>query len=74
MNNCRRCGGGVVQKPLARLVLVGVAMLAASYIGFVWPLLWPAALIIALIGLYLLAWAMIGRGRWCRGCKRFDGV
>jgi len=25
-------------------------------------------------GAYLLLWASIGRGRWCRGCKRFDGV
>jgi hypothetical protein len=74
MIHCRRCGGEVVQKPFARLVLVGVAMLAAASIAGVWRLLWVPALLLALTGIYLVAWAVLGRGRWCRWCKRFDGV
>jgi len=26
---------------------------------------------LGLVGLYLMAWAIIGKGRWCRECKRF---
>jgi hypothetical protein len=74
MVQCRHCGGEVVQKPLVRLVLVGVAMLGAAYLGVLWPLLWLPAIVFALAGVYLVVWAVIGRGRWCRGCKRFHGV
>jgi hypothetical protein len=74
MVQCRRCGGEVVQKPLARLVLVGAAMLALASLGIVWQSLWLPALLVALTGIYLVSWAAVGRGRWCRGCKRFDGV
>jgi hypothetical protein len=71
---CRRCGGEVVRRPRARLALVGVLMLAAVSLGLVWAPLWVPALVLGLTGAYLLAWALVGRGRWCRGCKRFDGV
>lgn len=74
MTHCRRCGGEVVQKPRARLILVGVAMLAALGLWFLWPPLWAPALVLGLTGVYLVAWAVVGRGRWCRECKRFDGV
>lgn len=71
---CRRCGGEVVQKSRQRLSLVGAALLVAAVAGTAWPVLWAPAVVAGLIGTYLLAWATVGRGRWCRGCKRFDGV
>ena len=71
---CRRCGGEVVQKPRTRLILAGTLMLAALGLGPLWAPLWPPALILGLTGAYLLTWTSVGRGRWCRGCKRFDGV
>ena len=74
MPSCQRCGGEVVQKPRLRLMLVGVVMLAGLALVNVWPILWAPAILLALTGVYLLAWATLGRGRWCRGCKRFDGV
>lgn len=74
MISCRRCGGEVVQKPLPRLVLFGLAMLAAAGLALVWPFLWIPATILGLTGAYLIVWAVVGHGRWCRGCKRFDGV
>jgi hypothetical protein len=74
MIQCRRCGGELVRKPMGRLVAVGVAMLVGAGLGVVWPGLWPVAVILVLTGVYLLAWAAVGKGRWCRGCKRFDGV
>jgi hypothetical protein len=71
---CRRCCAPVVHKRLGRLVVVGGLMLTGLGLGFLWPPLWAPAVILALTGVYLLLWATIGRGRWCRVCKRFDGV
>jgi hypothetical protein len=53
---------------------VGLLQLAAVGLGFLWWPLWLPAVLCGLSGAYLLAWALVGRGRWCRGCKRFDGV
>jgi hypothetical protein len=74
MGRCSRCGGEIVQKSRSRLALVGVLLVAALGSGILWWPLWLPAVVCALAGVYLLAWALIGRGRWCRGCKRFDGV
>jgi hypothetical protein len=82
MSGCKRCGGGqVVQKSRGRLVAVGVVMLAAAAVavammgrGAMGCAVWLAAAIAVLTGAYLLVWASVGRGRWCRTCKRFDGV
>jgi hypothetical protein len=74
INACRRCGGEVVQKSRTRLVVVGGVLIVAALLSAVWPILWAAALLTGLTGAYLLMWVAIGRGRWCRGCKRFDGL
>jgi hypothetical protein len=74
MEPCRRCGGEVVQKSRSRLVLVGALMFVGLSLSLLPPLWWAPAVVLALAGAYLLAWALVGRGRWCRGCKRFDGV
>ena len=71
---CRRCGGEIVQKSRARLASVGVLMLAGTGVGFLWAPLWVPAAILGLTGLYLLFWATVGRGQWCRGHKGFDGI
>jgi hypothetical protein len=74
MSPCKRCGGQVVQKIRLRLAVIGDLMLAGGGLGWVWaPLCAPGA-ILGLTGAYLLTWASAGRGRWCRGLKRFDGV
>ena len=74
MMPCRRCGREVVQKPLGRLVLVGGILIAVSGLAVLWPILWLPAIVFGLTGAYLVLWAAVGAGRWCRGCKRFDGV
>jgi hypothetical protein len=74
MDVCKRCGGEVVQKSRGRLVVVGTVMLGTPILSvYWWPFIIPAA-VCALTCVYLLAWAFLGRGRWCRKCKRFDGV
>jgi hypothetical protein len=74
MDACKRCGGEVVQKSRGWLTLVGILLVAALGLGVVWWPLWLPATVSALTGAFLLAWASVGQGRWCRGCKRFDGV
>lgn len=74
MSPCQRCGGEVVQKNRKRLALVGAVLLVALGLSVLKPFLWMPGAILGLTGAYLLAWALVGRGRWCRGCKRFNGV
>ncbi len=74
MTSCQRCGGEVVQKSIARLILVGLVLVATLILPVFWPILWVPVIVLALTGSYLIAWALFCRGRWCRGCKRFDGV
>jgi hypothetical protein len=74
LSSCKRCGGEVVQKNRWKLLFVGIVMSAALTLGFLWPILWIPAIILTLTGIYLMIWGIFGQGRWCRGCKRFDGV
>jgi hypothetical protein len=74
MGACKLCNGEVVQKSRLRLALVGALMVLTLAAGFLWWPLWFPATVISLAGAYLLLWASAGRGRWCRGCKRFNGV
>jgi hypothetical protein len=74
MDTCGRCAAEVVSKSRARLVLVGVLMIGALGVAPLWAPLWAPATLSAATGAYLLLWATAGRGRWCRTCKRFDGV
>ncbi|WP_165228336.1 hypothetical protein [Aquisphaera insulae] len=47
-------------------------MAAAPAVATYVPILWAPAIISALTGLYLIAWAACGKGYWCRECKRFS--
>ena len=69
--SCPSCGGEMIQKSKARLIIVGLGMIASVAIAFVFPWFWAPGIILALTGIYLLAWAMLGHARWCRNCKKF---
>ena len=69
---CSTCGSVLVRKQPGLLLVVAALMLAGCtalfhfvhgvrFIGFTF----------GLAGCYLVAWALIGKGRWCRQCKRF---
>jgi hypothetical protein len=61
----------MIQKSRVRLTLVGAIMVTAIA-GPLWnPVLWAPSIVLFLIGAYLLLWGTIGRGRWCRACKKF---
>ena len=69
---CPTCGGEMIQKSRARLIVVGLGMIASVAIAFAVPLFWAPGIILALTGIYLLAWATLGQARWCRNCKKFS--
>ena len=68
---CPVCGGDLIQKSRARLLVVGLLLILTSTLAWLVPLLHVPAIIMFLTGLYLLVWATLGRGRWCRNCKTF---
>ena len=69
---CKTCGGELIQKSRWRLLVVGFLMVASVAIAFIVPYFWVPGLFLLLTGGYLIAWATIGKGCWCRTCKRFD--
>lgn len=69
---CPTCHGELIQKNRWKLFLVALALLAVSAACFrISHGLRLAVIPLGLIGCYLVAWSSIGRGRWCRQCKRF---
>ena len=69
---CKTCDGEMIQKSRIRLAMVGIVMLATLALAFVIPHFWVPAIILAFTGAYLLVWATLGRGCWCRNCKKFN--
>ena len=69
---CSVCGGEMIQKSKARLVVVGLCMIASVAIAFFFPLFWAPGIVLALTGVYLVVWATLGKARWCRNCKKFS--
>jgi hypothetical protein len=61
----------MVQKSRARLATVGFIMLAVAPTAFYLPHFWALGIVLALTGAYLMVWATIGRGCWCKNCKKF---
>jgi hypothetical protein len=62
----------MVQKSRARLVTVGLIAMALIVVSFRFPWFWGPGIILFLIGAYLIVWGTIGRGGWCRNCKKFS--
>ena len=68
---CKTCAGEMIQKSRLRLFSVGILMSASIGIAFVYPLFWAPGIVLLLTGGYLLMWATLGKGCWCRNCKKF---
>ena len=69
---CPTCGGETTQRSRARLLAVALLMIGATGLVFVIPYFWIPAVVLLLASGYLVAWATLGRGRWCRQCKKFS--
>ena len=70
--SCPICGGELVQKSKARLMLVGLCMMASVGIAFFVSWFWAPGIILGITGIYLVVWATLGKARWCRNCKKFS--
>ncbi len=62
----------MIQKSRTRLFAVGLLMVVSLAVAFYLPWFWAPGIILALTGAYLLLWATLGRGGWCRKCKKFN--
>lgn len=68
--NCPHCNEPLIRRDRTVLLASGLVFVAAVLAGFIsWWLLFPTGFL-SLIGLYLIAWATIGKGLWCRQCKQ----
>jgi hypothetical protein len=61
----------MIRKNRLRLFVVGVLMVASSALVAFVPYFWAPGAILVLTGGYLMIWAAIGKGSWCRTCKKF---
>ncbi len=70
-NMCPACGHELTQKPRSRLTFAGLALLVAAAFLIFRPYVWLIAILMAAIAIYLLMWSILGKGKWCRRCKKF---
>jgi uncharacterized protein (DUF983 family) len=70
-NMCPACGHELTQKNRSLLSVAGVVFLTAAILLLFFQYVWMVAIITAAIGLYLLFWSVLGKGKWCRHCKKF---
>jgi hypothetical protein len=68
---CPSCGHELRQKSRSKLSLTGIVLLILAVPLMLRAYIWPLAILLAAIGLYLLMWSVFGKGRWCRRCKKF---
>jgi hypothetical protein len=54
-----------------KLVGVGLVMLAAAAVLAFLRMIRIATGLLALVAAYLIAWSTLGKGLWCRLCKKF---
>ena len=69
---CRTCGSKLIEKSRLKLLVVGCAMVALIAIDFEIRYFWIPGIVLFLTGVYLIVWATVGKGRWCRTCKTFS--
>lgn len=61
----------MIQKSRSRLIIVGVGMIALFALTMALGTLRAPGIVAALTGVFLIVWATVGKGRWCRQCKTF---
>ena len=72
VTKCKTCGGVMIQKNRSRLFIIGALMIASLGITGLVRLFWIPGIVLLLTGSYLIIWATLGKGCWCRTCKKFD--
>jgi hypothetical protein len=69
---CKNCGKEMVQRPRWRLLTVGVLMILWNIFAVISLYFLIPGVIFAAAGIYLIVWATLGKGYWCRVCKQFN--
>jgi hypothetical protein len=72
LDSCSRCQGPLIRRNPIQLFVVGVLMCVSLSIAFFISFFWIPGVILFLAGAYLIAWATLAKGRWCRQCKNFS--
>ena len=70
--NCKNCDEEMIQKDRWRIGIVGVLLVASMMAAFFVPYFWVLGIFLVMIGCYLIVWATLGKGCWCRTCKKFN--
>jgi hypothetical protein len=70
-NMCPGCGHELTQKSRPLLSLAGAVLLIAAIPLLFFHYVWIVAIVTAATGLFLLFWSVLGKGKWCRRCKKF---
>jgi hypothetical protein len=70
--HCRNCDGPLIRRNPLLLFVVGVLMCGSLGVAFFLAWFWVPGIILFLAGGYLVAWATLAGGRWCRNCKTFS--
>ena len=70
---CPTCGGDLIQQNRLMLIAFGLCTLfaAAFTIRQGGVVDFAIALVLIPIGGYLIFWAILAKGLWCRTCKKF---
>ena len=61
----------MIRRNPVQLFAVGALMCASSLVSLWIPVFWIPGIILVLSGAYLITWATLAKGMWCRQCKRF---
>ena len=72
VRRCRTCDGPLIHRNPMLLFVAGVLMCALLAFAFYKPWFWAPGIILFLAGGYLIVWATLAGGRWCRQCKNFS--
>jgi hypothetical protein len=70
-NLCPACAHELTQKSPVKLSLAGVALITGAIPLLFHRFVWPAAILLAATGIYLLIGSLLGKGKWCKRCKKF---
>ncbi len=69
---CPHCHGELVEKSRSGLLFVATVFLGGAIAVFLlYAIFWIAALLLLVIAIFLFAWSVLGKGRWCRSCRKF---
>jgi len=69
---CRNCQGPLIQRNPALLFTVGLLFCASPLLALFVSLFWIPGILLFLAGLYLIVWAAVAKGLWCRQCKTMN--